>query len=66
MNDRLAELTGGASGSSRGLVPFEVVLDVNDTGDGGIDQAQQVFMEGFFDKVNLVKKDIEAVKKVSH
>lgn len=66
MNDRLAELTGGASDSSRGPAPFEVVIDVNDTGDGGIDQAQQGFMEGFFDKVNLVKKDIEAVKKVSH
>lgn len=65
MNDRLGELTGGRS--SRGSAPFEIAIDINDTGDGGApqQQGQQGFMEGFFDKVNLVKKDIDVIKKVS-
>ncbi|CAM9102675.1 unnamed protein product [Laminaria digitata] len=70
MNDRLGELTGGRSGSSGGgAVPFEVAIDINDTGDGGLGagsrgaQGAGGFMEGFFDKVNAVKKDIDAVKK---
>lgn len=66
MNDRLSELTGGKS--SRELAPFEIAIDINDNGDGGLSQPQHQqeggFMEGFFDKVNLVKKDIDAVKKV--
>lgn len=71
MNDRLGELTGGRSGSSGGgAAPFEVAIDINDTGDGGLGagsggaQGTGGFMEGFFDKVNEVKKDIDAVKKV--
>lgn len=71
MNDRLGELTGGRSGSSSGgVAPFEVAIDINDTGDGGLGagsrgaQGAGGFMEGFFDKVNEVKKDIDAVKKV--
>lgn len=68
MNDRLSELTKDAGGSTRGFAPFEVAIDINDTGDGGVSTQQQQqggFMEGFFDKVNLVKKDIDAVKKVN-
>lgn len=68
MNDRLAELTASGSGSARGPGPFEIAIDINDTGDGGMggEQKQGGFMEGFFDKVNLVKKDIDTVKKVSY
>lgn len=70
MNDRLGELTGGRSGSSGGgVAPFEVAIDINDTGDGGLGAGAgggqaRGFMEGFFDKVNEVKKDIDAIKKV--
>lgn len=71
MNDRLGELTGGRSGSSGGgVAPFEIAIDINDRGDGGVGAgsggAQEAggFMEGFFDKVNAVKKDIDAIKKV--
>lgn len=64
MNDRLGELTGGRSSRA----PFEVTIDINDTGDaggvGGGGGDSGAFMEGFFDKVNAVKKDIDAVKKV--
>lgn len=69
MNDRLGELTGGRSGSSGGgVAPFEVAIDINDTGDGGLGAGAgggqaRGFMEGFFDKVNEVKKDIDAIKK---
>lgn len=65
MNDRLGELTGG-SGGSGGVAPFEIAIDINDTGDGGVGGGRSAggFMEGFFDKVNAVKKDIDAVKKV--
>lgn len=73
MNDRLGELTGGGGGSSSGgPAPFEIAIDINDTGDGGVGTndrgggAAGGFMEGFFDKVNAVKKDIDAVKKVGH
>lgn len=66
MNDRLSELTRGKSLGEP--VPFEIAIDINDSGDGGLalphQQQQGRFMEGFFDKVNLVKKDIDAVKKV--
>lgn len=70
MNDRLGELTGGGGSFGGGAAPFEVAIDINDTGDGGVGagagggQAAGGFMEGFFDKVNSVKKDIDAVKKV--
>lgn len=61
MNDRLGELTGGRSSRA----PFEVAIDINDTGDaGGGGGESGAFMEGFFDKVNAVKKDIDEVKKV--
>lgn len=62
MNDRLGELTGGKSSRA----PFEVAIDINDTGDGGVGGGggSGAFMEGFFDKVNAIKKDIDAVKKV--
>lgn len=65
MNDRLSELTGGTSGGSSGggVAPFEIAIDINDTGDGGAGSSGG-FMEGFFVKVNAVKKDIDAVKKV--
>ncbi|CAN0105837.1 unnamed protein product [Pylaiella littoralis] len=61
MNDRLGELTGGNSSRA----PFEVAIDINDTGDGGVGGGggSGAFMEGFFDKVNAIKKDIDAVKK---
>lgn len=68
MNDRLGELTGG------GVAPFEIAIDINDDGGGsggggggnggGARATGGTFMEGFFDKVNAVKKDIDAVKKV--
>ncbi len=69
MNDRLGELTGG------GVAPFEIAIDINDDGGGGRGTGGGsggngggatggTFMEGFFDKVNAVKKDIDAVKKV--
>eukprot|EP00904_Undaria_pinnatifida_P004753 jgi/Undpi1/14279/HiC_scaffold_9.g03928.m1 len=69
MNDRLGELTGGGGSFGGGAAPFEVAIDINDTGDGGVGagagggQAARGFMEGFFDKVNSVKTDIDAVKK---
>ncbi|CAM9730677.1 unnamed protein product [Scytosiphon promiscuus] len=65
MNDRLAELTGGNGGGGESSVaPFEITIDINDTGDGGSGGSGGAsFMEGFFDKVNAVKKDIDAVKK---
>eukprot|EP00752_Nemacystus_decipiens_P006007 g5425.t1 len=65
MNDRLGELTGGGGASS--VAPFEIAIDINDDGGGrgggGGGDASATFMEGFFDKVNAVKKDIDAVKK---
>lgn len=66
MNDRLGELTGGGGGGSN-VAPFEIAIDINDNGDGGGGGGGggAGFMEGFFDKVNAVKKDIDAVKKVS-
>lgn len=66
MNDRLAELTGGnGGGGGSSAAPFEIAIDINDTGDGGSGGSSGAsFMEGFFDKVNAVKKDIDAVKKV--
>lgn len=65
MNDRLSELTGGRGGGNA-VAPFEIAIDVNDTGDAGrtSNANSKGFMEGFFDKVNAVKKDIDAVKKV--
>ncbi|CBJ27339.1 Soluble NSF Attachment Protein (SNAP) Receptor (SNARE) [Ectocarpus siliculosus] len=64
MNDRLGELTGGGGGGSS-VAPFEIAIDINDNGDGGGGGGGggAGFMEGFFDKVNAVKKDIDAVKK---
>lgn len=66
MNDRLGELTGG--GGAPSVAPFEIAIDINDDGGsrggGGGGGASATFMEGFFDKVNGVKKDIDAVKKV--
>ncbi|CAM9296668.1 unnamed protein product [Ectocarpus sp. 12 AP-2014] len=64
MNDRLGELTGGGGGGSS-VAPFEIAIDINDNGDGGGNGGGGGggFMEGFFDKVNAVKKDIDAVKK---
>lgn len=64
MNDRLGELTGGGGGSN--VAPFEIAIDINDDGGGrgGGGGESATFMEGFFDKVNAVKKDIDAVKKV--
>lgn len=66
MNDRLGELTGGSGGGGgSNVAPFEIAIDINDTGDGGSGGGGGAsFMEGFFDKVNAVKKDIDAVKKV--
>ncbi|CAM9503306.1 unnamed protein product [Discosporangium mesarthrocarpum] len=67
MNDRLAELTGGTGGYGRdGVVPFEVAIDIRDEGDvqaGGGEVNDGGFMQGFFDKVNDVKNDIDATKK---
>eukprot|EP00903_Cladosiphon_okamuranus_P017901 g16472.t2 len=68
MNDRLGELTGGGGASS--VAPFEIAIDINDDGGrggggggGGGGGAASTFMEGFFDKVNAVKMDIDALKK---
>lgn len=65
MNDRLGELMGGG-GRQPAVAPFEIAIDINDggAGGGGGGGASGAFMEGFFDKVNAVKKDIDAVKKV--
>ena len=72
MNDRLSELTGAGAGS-RGVAyaPFEVSIDANEAGNGGVTwggggggAGGGGFMEAFFEKVNSVKKDIDAVKKV--
>ncbi|CAM9329069.1 unnamed protein product [Ascophyllum nodosum] len=71
MNDRLSELTGAGAGS-RGVAyaPFEVSIDANEAGNGGVTwggggggAGGGGFMEAFFEKVNSVKKDIDAVKK---
>ncbi|CAM9730994.1 unnamed protein product [Choristocarpus tenellus] len=64
MNDRLSELTGGSGGGGRGGVnPFEVAIDINDYGEAPSKAEDGAFMQGFFDTVNEVKKDIDSIKK---
>lgn len=72
MNDRLGELTGAGGGYAQSEVtPFEISFEGNEAGDGGLSEGRAGgggggggFMEAFFEKVNSVKKDIDAVKKV--
>lgn len=73
MNDRLGELTGAGGGYAQSEVtPFEISLEANEAGDEGVSEGGAAlgggggggFMEAFFEKVNSVKKDIDAVKKV--
>lgn len=71
MNDRLGELTGAGSGYAEWeATPFEISFEANEAGDGGMSGGGAGggggggFMEAFFEKVNSVKKDIDAVKKV--